>query len=271
MTSPIEELKLIMERLRDPDTGCPWDKKQSFQSIIPCTIEETYEVIDAIHNNDWDNLREELGDLLFQVVFYSQLAKENNLFDFNDVICELNKKMIRRHPHVFSEQHFDNEYDIIENWEKIKQQEKIENKVLKGKSIFDTIPNSLPALNRAMKIQKKCAKHGFDWTTLEPVVDKVKEELEEVMEETKRSSVAPEKVEEELGDLLFSTVNLSRHLECDPDVALQKANLKFIRRFRKIESLIHNQNKTLDDFSLDELDKLWDKVKVIEQQESKLD
>ncbi len=265
MANPIDELQAIMEKLRDPESGCPWDKKQSFDSIIPCTIEETYEVVDAIHNRDWDNLREELGDLVFQAIFYSQLAKEQNLFDFNDVITEVNAKLIRRHPHVFSEQQFDSEEEIRANWDKVKQQEKAKKNLSQEKSILDSIPKSLPGLSKAMKMQKKCAKYGFDWDSIGPVVDKVHEEIDEVMEEAVQVSVDQEKLEEEVGDLLFAVVNLSRHLKCNPETALQKANLKFMRRFRGIESIVNQQGKVLEDFSLDELENFWQQVKSTEK------
>ncbi|MCE0493409.1 nucleoside triphosphate pyrophosphohydrolase [Vibrio salinus] len=267
MTSPIDELQKIMTQLRDPENGCPWDKKQSFDSIIPCTIEETYEVVDAIHNRDWDNLREELGDFVFQAIFYSQLAKEQELFDFNDVISDLNEKLIRRHPHVFSDQVFESDEAIRANWDKVKQQEKAAKPLSQNDSIFDSLPGSLPALGKAVKIQKKCAKYGFDWESVGPVVDKVREEIGEVMEEADRVPVEQSKLEEEVGDLLFAVVNLSRHLKCDPETALQKANLKFMRRFRGIESIVGQQEKSLEEYSLDELENFWQQVKNTEKNE----
>lgn len=262
--TPIDQLVEIMATLRDPNKGCPWDLKQNFASIVPHTIEEAYEVADAIEQQDWNDVREELGDLLFQVIFYSQLGKEQGLFDFDDVVAGINEKLTRRHPHVFGDTEFEDDAAINANWEA----EKAKEREAKGEdvSILANIPKAFPALTRADKIQKRCAKHGFDWNTVGPVVEKVKEEIDEVMDEVIQVSPNQGKIEEEVGDLLFAVVNLSRHLNVKPETALQRANKKFERRFREVEKSVLEQGKHLNDCSLDLLDSEWDKIKQRERQ-----
>ncbi|MCP4955912.1 MAG: nucleoside triphosphate pyrophosphohydrolase [Photobacterium aquimaris] len=258
----IDSLLKIMAKLRDPQQGCPWDLKQDFDSIVPYTIEEAYEVVDAIEQKNWGDVKEELGDLLFQVVFYSQLAQEQGLFDFNDVVAGISDKLTRRHPHVFGEAEFADEAAVKQNWEAEKAKERAEK--AQDESLLANIPLALPALTRANKIQQRCASQGFDWDTLGPVVEKVKEELDEVMEEVIQTPQQQHKIAEEMGDLLFSVVNLSRHLDVKPEHALQQANKKFERRFRQVEKNVLEQGKSLGQCSLTELDLEWNRVKQYE-------
>ncbi len=221
-----KDLIKIMEILRK---NCPWDKKQTFDSLIKYLKEETYELIEALLKKDFKNLKEELGDLLLQVIFYSQIAKEYNLFDINEVIDFLCKKLIRRHPHVFNNIKVKDEKEILENWEKIKAMEKKEEK----QSVLDNIPKTLDPLKESYKLQAEAAKYKFDWPNKNLIIEKVKEELNELLEAIKEAD--KEKIEEEIGDLLFVIVNLSRHLKVDPSLALKKSNIKFKRRFQYIE------------------------------------
>lgn len=254
----LDRLLGIMQRLRDPQTGCPWDKAQTFATIAPYTLEETYEVLDAIAREDFDDLRGELGDLLFQVVFYARMAEEQGRFDFNEICRAISDKLERRHPHIFGDANFTDSEQVPANWEKTKSAERAEKA---QHSTLDDIPESLPALMRAYKIQKRCAAVGFDWTTLGPVVDKVHEELDEVMHEANQAVVDEAKLEEEIGDLLFATVNLSRHLGSKAEIALQKANRKFERRFREVEKIIAAQGLKLEDATLDQMEAAWCEVK----------
>lgn len=258
----IDDLLTIMDRLRDPETGCPWDLQQSFESIIKYTLEEVYEVVDAIEQKDFAALKEELGDLLFHVVYYSKLGKEQKMFEFYDIVDQICNKMIRRHPHVFTELKVEGETEVRQNWEQEKARER-QQKVADGTlaSALDNIPMAHPALLRATKMQQRAAAVNFDFGSVGPVVSKVYEELGEVEYEVKQVVVDEDKLEEELGDLFFSAVNLARHLNKDPEQALRKANQKFERRFRQVEQLALIEGKDLADCSADEMEQFWIKVK----------
>lgn len=257
----INRLLDIMQRLRDPETGCPWDKEQTFATIAPYTLEETYEVLDAIARNDLDDLRGELGDLLFQVVFYAQMAQEQGRFDFNDICAAISDKLERRHPHIFADATASSSSEVLARWEEIKTSERAEKA---QHSALDDIPRALPALMRAHKIQKRCSNVGFDWHTLGPVLDKVYEEIDEVMHEAKQAVIDQQKLEEEIGDLLFATVNLSRHLGSKAETALQKANDKFERRFRQVEEIIAAQGLPMQEATLEQMEAAWQQVKAKE-------
>lgn len=259
----IQDFVQLIAQLRNPNGGCPWDLKQTYQSMIPCLTEETYEVIDAIEKQDIANLREELGDLLLQVVFFSQLATEDQHFTFDDVVNDVAEKIVRRHPHVFGDKSATNEEEALQNWNAIKAQE---NHNKDYHSILDNIPTAFPALMRAEKLQKRCSKVGFDWTDSEPVFAKVMEELEEVKMEVNAKDKDQNKINEEVGDLLFAVVNLARHLKVSPEESLRQANTKFERRFRAVERIVAEQNRAVEGCSLIELDQLWDQVKIIEKQ-----
>ncbi|MDR8524636.1 MULTISPECIES: nucleoside triphosphate pyrophosphohydrolase [Shewanella] len=248
----------IMEKLRDPDNGCPWDKAQDFKSIVPFTIEEAYEVADTIERMALDELPDELGDLLFQVVFYCQLGKEQGLFDFEVVISRICDKLTRRHPHVFDGLAATTTSEIKQNWEALKAEERSKRQL---NSVLDDIPLSLPALSRSIKIQKRVARVGFDWAELEPVVAKIHEEIDEVLYEVQQETIEPKKVQDEMGDLLFAVVNLARHLGVEPEQALRQANQKFERRFRGVEAYAQADGRAMTEHSLAELDGYWDKVK----------
>ena len=240
----ITRIKTLMQRLRDPQTGCPWDLEQSFETIAPFTIEEAYEVADAIERKNMSDLREELGDLLFQVIFYAQLAEEKQLFTFDEICDGLTTKMVKRHPHVFGEAQERDVTTQTQAWEELKKQER-EQKAKDSQqtsSLLDDIPLALPALSRAAKLQKRAARVGFDWQDLTGVTDKITEEAQELAQAS--SDMDNDAIEDEMGDLLFAVTNLARKLDIDPEKALRRTNSKFYKRFSHIEtvsrlSLIH--------------------------------
>ena len=265
----IEKLRWIMTCLRDPETGCPWDIKQTFASVVSHTIEEAYEVADAIEQQDYAELKKELGDLLFQVIFYSQLGEEEKLFGFDDVVDAICEKLIRRHPHVFSDTDLSTDADIKANWENEKAKEREQKNVQESTSsdqhtlsILADIPKNLPALSQAAKIQKRCSHVGFDWDNLDDVFDKIEEEVQEVKAELHRD---PEALAEELGDLLFAVVNLCRHAKQDPETILRKANSKFTKRFQSVEGKVNDSSKDFTEHKLEELEGFWQEVKQEER------
>lgn len=254
---PIDDLLTIMRQLRDPQTGCPWDVEQDFSTIAPYTIEEAYEVADAIEREDYVDLKDELGDLLLQVVFHAQMAKEAGLFDFDDVCRAINDKMTRRHPHVFGDDsHRDSEAQT-EAWEEQKARERAAKN--RADSVLDDVPVALPALKRAQKLQKRAARVGFDWPDAERVLEKVHEEIAEVRDAVAHSSQAH--VAEEVGDLLFVCTNLGRKLKVDVEAAVRGANAKFERRFRYIETKLAASGRKPEDTSLEEMEALWVEAK----------
>ncbi|GLX79424.1 nucleoside triphosphate pyrophosphohydrolase [Thalassotalea insulae] len=258
----IEKLRWIMAQLRDPAIGCPWDLKQDFATIVPHTIEEAYEVADAIEqalsSGDFSELEKELGDLLFQVIFYSQLGQERQEFDFDSVVAAVCEKLIRRHPHVFADKSLATDAEIKANWENEKAKERQAKNNDQPLSILADIPNSLPALSRAAKIQKRCAHVGFDWHSIDDVFAKVQEEVTEVEHELHDN---PQALAEELGDLMFAVVNLCRHAKQDPEQLLRQANTKFTKRFQQVEQQVSAANKAFTEHTLDELEAYWQVAK----------
>ena len=259
----MQQLLDVMRALRNPDSGCPWDLEQNFQSLIPYTLEEAYEVADAIERNNLDDIKSELGDLLFQIVFYSQLAEEQQAFDFNDVAQAISEKLTRRHPHVFAGANVKDAETQTKEWEKIKQQER-KARAEQGSislSHLDDVSRTLPSLMRTEKLQKRAAKEGFDWPNIEGVVAKVYEELNEVRQELDADVQEKEKIEDEMGDLFFSCINLSRHAGVDAEQCLRKANLKFERRFRALEQIAKDKDLQINEMTTYELEGLWREVK----------
>lgn len=271
----LDDLLHLMARLRDPQHGCPWDLKQNYASIVPYTLEEAYEVADAIERGDFDHLPGELGDLLFQVVYYSQLAREEGRFEFAQVVDGITRKLVRRHPHVFPDGDLYGASDLAklseaavkQRWEEIKAEERAEKAAAPEQlSLLDDVSLALPSLPRAIKLQKRAAQVGFDWPEALPVVDKVREELDEVLEAMSEND--PEAISEEIGDLLFVVCNLARHLKIDPESALRAANGKFERRFRFIEQALREAGRAMQDCPLEELDALWGEAKKLEKQQA---
>ena len=258
----IQKLLNIMAKLRDPVDGCAWDVEQDFKSIAPYTIEEAYEVAEAIEQNDMDALKDELGDLLFQAVFHARMAEETGHFNFSDVVDAISDKMIRRHPHVFGNENYRNAEEQTVAWEEQKAKERA---AKKQKSILDGVTVGLPALSRAVKLQKRAARVGFDWPETTQVIDKLQEEMKELSEELIKNQADHDKIEEEFGDMMFVYANLARHLKIDPEKALRRANSKFTNRFNKIEQHIDNENNLFDQYSLEELEELWVKAKEEER------
>lgn len=242
-------LLLIMDELREK---CPWDKKQTLESLRKLTIEETYELIDAISEKDYEEIKNELGDLMLHLVFYAKIASETNKFDIETVLSSICDKLIHRHPHIYGDVKVDNEDDVKKNWEQLKLQEG-------RKSVLEGVPKSLPSMVKASRIQEKVKAVGFDWDNAEQVWDKVKEEMEELQVEVQNNS--REKMENELGDLLFSVINYARFLDIDPEAALEKTNKKFIKRFQYLENEAKKDGKYLKDMSLSEMDAYWEESK----------
>ena len=240
----IEKLIKIMDELREK---CPWDKKQTIQSLRHLTIEEVYELSESIQNQNYDEIKKELGDLLLHIVFYSKIASENNKFSFDDVIEDICKKLVDRHPHIYGDMSLSSEADVKSNWEKIKLKEG-------RKSILSGVPKSLPTLIKSYRIQEKVSGIGFDWKLKKDVISKIKEEINELEVEVKNDT---SNIEDEFGDLLFSLINYSRFLKINPDDALNKTNQKFIKRFKKMENIIQNGSKKIEDLDLNELNHYW--------------
>lgn len=279
MSYSIEDLKHLMARLRDPDTGCPWDTKQTFASIVPHTIEEAYEVADAIEQQDYPHLKDELGDLLFQVIFYARMGEEAGHFEFDGIVDHLVRKLVRRHPHVFPEGTLESRIDpdnrpdeawIKESWERIKAEERAEKPVADTPaSRLDGIARTLPAMARAEKLQRRAARHGFDWPDIGPVFDKLHEEIDELKEAWQMAEAGTgdrDAVEDELGDLLFVCVNLARFLKVNPEQALKRTNHKFDARFRAIERVLEKEGRNLNEETLEALDAVWQSVKGVEKE-----
>ncbi len=270
MTFSVQDLTYVMSRLRDPETGCPWDIKQDFASILPHTLEEAYEVADAIERQDWPHLEEELGDLLFQVIFYGQMGSERRLFNLDSIVDRLVAKLIRRHPHVFPEGTIDSrrtpgeapdEEWINQRWEEIKAEEKALAPKAEPETLLADVPVTLPAISRAVKLQKKASSVGFDWPKKDPgVVEKIREELDEVMVELEAGNTTL--LEKEIGDLLFAVVNLARHHKINPEVALRGTNERFQKRFNHVEQVSETAGGW-EQMSADDMESAWQRAKQL--------
>ena len=269
----ITRLLAIMEALRQPETGCPWDIVQTFETIKPYTLEEAYEVADAIERGDMADLCDELGDLLLQVVFHARMAEEAGDFDFGDVVEAITRKMIRRHPHVFARSDADTPQAVKLQWNEIKQAEKAERSERRARrglpedadtGHLGSVQRSFPALVEALKLQERAAKVGFDWSSPEPILDKIEEEIGELREALAAGDKA--RVADELGDLIFAVVNIGRHVDADPEMALRGTNTKFRRRFGHIETELRSAGETLEEATLERMEELWQAAKAIERQ-----
>ena len=263
----LDELLRIMADLRDPESGCPWDIRQDFDSIKPYTIEEAYEVADAIERKDMDELRSELGDLLFQVVFHAQMASEQGLFDFRDVVETVNEKLVRRHPHVFADEQVQSHEHLAERWEQHKQAERDskQDAADEVQGALSGVASSLPALQWSQKLQKRAMRTGFDWPDIEPVFDKLNEEVAELREEIAGKSEWDdnhERIQDEYGDVLFVCANLGLHLKVNAEQAMRQANRKFIERFSLMEQLARQDGVVFEELGLEQMEEYWQKAKV---------
>jgi ATP diphosphatase len=259
--SDISKLLSIMRQLRDPQNGCPWDIEQNFHTIAPYTVEEAYEVADAIERNDMAELAQELGDLLFQVVFHAQMAEEQGLFRFDDIVAAIGDKLIRRHPHVFGDADIGSAEEQTLAWEEHKARERQQSD--KYSSVLDGVAKTLPGLTRAAKLQKRAAKVGFDWRQIAPIFEKLAEEADELKAELV-ANAHWERIEDELGDMLFTVVNLARHTAIDPELAIRRANSKFETRFKAMESAMEQAGKNFEELSIDEMESYWQQAKLNE-------
>lgn len=264
MSDSVAKLLSIMARLRDPEHGCPWDCAQTFSSIVPHTVEEMYEVVDCVEREDYAHLQEELGDLLFQVVFLSRIAEERGLFNFEDVVTGISEKLVRRHPHVFADLPIGSEQELMQMWERIKKEERAQKhsaQQSQPQSVLDDVEAAHPALTHALKLQKMVAKVGFDWEGPDEVFNKVDEELDELKEALREQPRDEQHVEHEMGDILFTCVNLSRHVKVNPETALRKANYRFERRFRCMERIISDNDLNIQSLTINEMEQYWQQAK----------